>query len=1105
MSDEKKFKSIEELLEERERLDKILEEEFRKEVTIIFTDIKGSTQYFETRGDIEGLSMIRKHNEMHFPTIESHGGRVVKTIGDAIMAAFEDPASAVRAAIEMQNNLMYFNKNRNKGDQIHIRVGINTGVALYKDNDIYGDAVNLAARVESKSEPDQIIISDSVYKAVKDSDDIICRFHGNATFKGKSGEIKLYRVVWSEEQLVEESEFKKTGTRRMARKPDEKRVMFEIDASLEKSQLKLSSFERVRGEERTIHHYEDIKVNAEDVARICKEITNLLNRANKRGRVSKEILKQLQTNGQLLFDAILNEDTKKKLAATKANDLMLRLDDNLVHIPWELLYDGKSFFCQRFSMGRIVSTRQAVNEGVQRSISRPLKMLVLADPRGDLPHAAQEGARIRDVLDAESDHINANLKASDITAEFAKSKLRDYDVVHYAGHADYDSKNPANSGWMLKDGKFSSTDVRAMVGGRPLPALVFANGCQSGTTDQWNVNEDYEQQIFGLANAFLLAGVKHYIGTFWDILDSPGADFAIAFYREMLDGQSVGEAVRRARMELIDKFGEDTIVWASYMLYGDPSQVYIEAEDAETEAVETAGAARAEPMAAAGATRGAASATMTGGEVRTKGPSFATISLSILAILLVLLVGVLVFRSGGDKINTDVKVGSDASVYEKAFALLRSGKAADAEKAFLAMSQQGDKTAEGNEGLAAVYFETGKIDESRVKAAQAIQTDPNRMYAHVVLGKIAMSDQDYETARNEFMTATKSQGGLDWQRSLAYNELGRIYAANGEDGQAIQSYASASKLDPKQSESLTNQGVALMRSGKTEEARTVLEKAQKVAPNDVMVASLLRDVVSRQEMAANTEKQTQIRETLNDLIASADKPAPPRPAGSVDEWTSRPLTISFLDLKSVGLIPGREGENEYILLMITQAFQKDGRVRVVDRTMLDAVLNELKLSTSDLANPSTQLKLGKILSARLIGTGSIIRDAESVQLSIQVIETETTDIAVALAEALDAKMPISKVAEKISEMILNKIKGCFPARGIVKQVVGEEVTLNIGSDVGVSVGQKLALVDDRIDGEGRVLGTIEITSAGKVDAKAKILDKKTKVFPGMKVEEQVTP
>ena len=1101
MNDEKKFKSIEELLEERERLDKILEEEFRREITIVFTDIKGSTQYFESRGDIEGLSMIRKHNEMHFPTIEAHGGRVVKTIGDAIMAAFEDPASAVRATIEMQNNLMSFNKNRSKSNQIHIRIGLNHGVALYKGDDVFGDAVNLAARVESLAEADEILISESVYRAVKDTDDIICRFHTKATFKGKSEEVKLYRVVWSEEQLVAESSFKKTGTRRVSRHAEEKRAVFEVDASLEGEHLKISSYERMRGEELTVHHYEDIKISGEEITRLCREITSLLNRANKRGRVAKEILKQLQSAGQLLFDAILSEDAKKKLAATKATDLILRLDDNLVQIPWELLYDGKNFFCQRFSMGRIVSTRQQVAEGVARFISKPLKMLIVADPRGDLSHSAEEGARIRDVLDAETDHINSNLKAHEVTVDYIKSKLRDFDLVHYAGHADYDSTDPSHSGWLLSDGKFSSADVRSMVGGKPLPALVFANGCQSGATEQWQVKEDYEEQIFGLANAFLLAGVQHYIGTFWDILDSPGADFAISFYRETLDGQSIGEAVRRARMELIDKYGEDTIVWASYMLYGDPTRIYVDTAEEEEEDEIVASAGRAEPVAAVtGGTRGGVSVTL-GEGVRAKGPSFTTISIGILAVLLVILAVLVVgklLRSEGPLV-APVRVGAGATPYERAFALLRNGKAADAENAFLAMAQ-GDHAADGLEGLSAVYYETGRSQEAQQKAAQALQDDPKRAYAHVILGKIALDGQDFETARNEFLTATRTPDALEWQTSAAYNQLGRLYAANGDNTNAVTNYAQAAKLDPKSVEARANQGVVLARMGKMDEAQKVLEEAQQTSPNDVMIASLLRDVSMRQQLAADTERQARIRESINDLIARQDsRPLPA--AGTQDEWTSKLVTITFMDMRSVGLIPGREGENDYLLLMLTQAFQQDGRIKVVDRTMLDALLNELKISSSDLADPRTALKLGRLLSAKLIATGSIIRDTQSVQVSMRVIETETSDVPVALAEPMDKNIPIGEVAKKLSAMLISKIKGCFPLRGVIKQVRGDEVTLNIGSDVGVTVGTKLAIVEPRVQGEGRILGMVEVTQVNKGDSTAKILDKKMAVIANMKVEE----
>ena len=214
------------------------------------------------------------------------------------------------------------------------------------------------------------------------------------------------------------------------------------------------------------------------------------------------------------------------------------------------------------------------------------------------------------------------------------------------------------------------------------------------------------------------------------------------------------------------------------------------------------------------------------------------------------------------------------------------------------------------------------------------------------------------------------------------------------------------------------------------------------------------------------------------------------------------MSITFLDLRSVGLIPGREGENDYILLMLTQAFQQDGRVKVVDRTMLDVLLNELKLSGADLTDPRTALKIGRLISARLIATGSIIRDSDNLQLSMRVIETETSDIAVALAELMERKLSITKVAGQISAMMLNRIKKAFPIRGVIKQVRMDSVVLNIGSNVGLSTGMELAVVNPEIEGKGRILGKIELTEVRKTESEAKIVGK-LRVLSGTKVEEQV--
>ncbi len=344
-----------------------------------------------------------------------------------------------------------------------------------------------------------------------------------------------------------------------------------LEISREDQKVKVSVYEKAKGGERTLRQYEDWPVAWDEVETNRREIIDLLNRANKRAKVTPEIFDNLKKTGHILFDLLIPAKAREKLNSTTAKNLLLYVDDKLVHIPWELLFNGREFLCRRFSMGRIVSTRQALTSLSSRKLTAPLKFLVLADPRGDLEASYREGIEIRDFLDEKTKAFRVNFKSHPIDVSYVKKNLRDYDIVHYAGHADYHSDNPSESGWLLSGGGLKASEVSAMGGLQPMPSLVFSNACQTGQTGEWKIQDGYEQQIFGLANAYLLSGVQHYIGTFWEILDEPSSCFAKSFYGFLANGETIGEAVRRAREDLIKAYGEETIVWASYMLYGDPT------------------------------------------------------------------------------------------------------------------------------------------------------------------------------------------------------------------------------------------------------------------------------------------------------------------------------------------------------------------------------------------------------------------------------------------------------------------------------------------------------------------------------------------------------
>ncbi|MEW5802084.1 MAG: CHAT domain-containing protein [bacterium] len=589
--------NIEEILRERDRLEQILRERFEKEVVILFTDICGYTRHTDIHGDVSGLTLIQRHNQIVLPIIEKHRGMVVKTIGDAVMASFSNSLDAVKAAVDIQKGLHEYNCTVEESDRIHVKIGINIGQALVDQADIHGDVVNVASRIQTQAGPDQILVSSRIYEQVRGIEHILCRSCGAARVKGKAEPLELYRVVWRDEDIIlgPEPRVRAFGGGALSSSSEDgkQRVfmaqgapvaqgasvaavrLIQLEVARHEAHLKISINERMSGEESTLCNYEEVPVSMDWIKTRCHEMVETLNKVSRQGRFSLEVLLKLRAMGRVFYNELLTPSVKAKLRETKAEYLCLNIDDQLVQVPWELLYDGQEFLCQRFNMGRLVKTRQAVQGIKTRVLAKPLRILIIADPSGDLKDAYREGVQIQEHLAHYGNFINAALRSQNITPAYIKEKLRYFDLVHFAGHADYSQENPEKGGWRLTKGTLTAQDVIRMGGSSTMPSLIFSNACQSARTEEWVLKEHFQDEIYGLAHAFLLSGVKHYVGTFWEILDEPGSQFAMEFYKYLLSGLTTGEAVREARLSLIRRYGEETVVWASYLLYGDPTSNYL--------------------------------------------------------------------------------------------------------------------------------------------------------------------------------------------------------------------------------------------------------------------------------------------------------------------------------------------------------------------------------------------------------------------------------------------------------------------------------------------------------------------------------------------------
>ena len=169
-----------------------------KDITFLFTDLKGSTALYDQIGDPKAYYLVRQHFDTLGNIINHYEGATVKTIGDAVMATFMTPLDAVRASLEMLHDIGIFNNSIS--DKLVLKIGIHTGhsivVSLNDRIDYFGQTVNIAARVQALADADQIYISEDVYNfpGVREAVAHCDIASEQAMVKGVSEKLQVYRI-----------------------------------------------------------------------------------------------------------------------------------------------------------------------------------------------------------------------------------------------------------------------------------------------------------------------------------------------------------------------------------------------------------------------------------------------------------------------------------------------------------------------------------------------------------------------------------------------------------------------------------------------------------------------------------------------------------------------------------------------------------------------------------------------------------------------------------------------------------------------------------------------------------------------------------------------
>lgn len=167
----------------------------RRLAAIIVGDIASYSRLMEADEEGTHARVKRIERDLIEPSIAEHHGKLVKTTGDGFIAIFDSPVEAVRCSIVIQQNLIGRNASLSRDSRIEYRIGVNLGDVIVDADDIYGDGVNIATRIEGIAEPGQVYISGAIYEQIKHK--VVCGYEslGDRKVKNITDPVRVYRVL----------------------------------------------------------------------------------------------------------------------------------------------------------------------------------------------------------------------------------------------------------------------------------------------------------------------------------------------------------------------------------------------------------------------------------------------------------------------------------------------------------------------------------------------------------------------------------------------------------------------------------------------------------------------------------------------------------------------------------------------------------------------------------------------------------------------------------------------------------------------------------------------------------------------------------------------
>ena len=303
--------------------------------------------------------------------------------------------------------------------------------------------------------------------------------------------------------------------------------------------------------------------------------------------------------GRLLYDYLMPHDFIDLLDGNQP--LRLIVDRATAAFPWEMACfpsrQGAAplrWLGTDLQLSRQFRTLLSQAPGLSPPLNDRLSVLVIADPAPErelqLAGARIEGRRVADILkSANGQDFGAGTLSINVVERIGAGECDpieilalllsgDFDIVHFAGHGDYNAQAPEASGWIF--GANTVLTARDIFRARSVPRMVFANACFSGVLQAGRAfaADELSHGLASIAQSFFERGVANYIGTGWPVDDAQALTTAEAFYQALLRRESIGTALSAARKKVFSEQIEST--WGAYQHYGNPQDYLLRVDEA---------------------------------------------------------------------------------------------------------------------------------------------------------------------------------------------------------------------------------------------------------------------------------------------------------------------------------------------------------------------------------------------------------------------------------------------------------------------------------------------------------------------------------------------